>query len=219
MIYADPSLNMNAVSTLVASLSERAVLCLMILDAEGTVLAVNRRGLALIRREAAEVCGEPWLALWTGARRAEAEAALDSALSGTAERFLVAESEILRRGGWEVELFPCDWQEGRVSRVVVIATPLIGAEAVGAAEAAEMAGEAEDVTQELQVVSSLREMLHAVSNLASVTMSAANILRRGIDEDRAELLARSLEESGESASRAVQALRAMILPPPAGDGA
>lgn len=195
MILADPSLENSAIVSLAGYLSRRTNVCVQVVDRSGTIVAVSRNGLDLPGRTADSVCGQDWAALWEGASRLRAEAALVSALSGETVSFAgrIAGAEAVP--GLEVELLPADTGETGVASVVAILSP------------PESPAWAVDGPMNAEAAAVLRDTLHTISNLSTAATSAANILRRGVDPDRARALADHLEESGRRAARTVEELR------------
>lgn len=204
MILADPNISPSTISTVVGYLAQHTRVCAKLLDRDGRIVAVNKVGLELLQREADAICGLQWVSLWDSDERAGVEAALDEAFGGASRR-LVAE---LRVGGrpatWEIEMIPCDWSEGAVSRVLVLSTPLAG-------EAARDGGASRGTAEgSREIIEALNQALHTVANLSTAATGAANILRRGVEGDRIALLANSLEDSGLAAARAIAELREAV---------
>lgn len=200
MIIADSALNTSAISTIVGYLAQRTNVCAKVLDRAGNVVAINKRGLELLDIDAEQICGKVWTNFWEGENRQRAETAVAATFAGSPTTFVANFSDGRSHSTWEVELFPCDWDEGAVSRVVALSSPVAARDTVALAE------------HDRDIASAMRETLHAISNLATAATSAANILRRGVDEDRAQLLATSLDASGRAAAQAMEDLRALIKP-------
>lgn len=200
MILADPSLKTSAIASLAGYLSRRTNVCVQLLDRSGTIVAVSRHGLDLLGRDADGVCGRDWAALWEPASRLRAEAALAAALSGETVSFAGRIAGAAAVAGWEVELFPSDSGETGAASVVAILSP------------SERPDQAEGGPMDADPAEVLRETLHTISNLATAASSAANILRRGVNPDRARALADHLEESGRRAARTVEDLRRHVPP-------
>ena len=205
MILADAQIAPSTLSVIVGYLAQYTRVCAMLIDSEGRIAAVNRAGLALIEQDAADICGKDWLTLCAGEHRPRAAAAMTACFEGHATRFAARLIATGRHGPWEVEVVPCDWAGGAVSRVLLLSTP-----AQGPSEDAEAAMKSRDTA------AALAQTLHTIANLSTAAISAANILRRGITAERAEALAQSLEESGQAAARAMGDLKALIeAEPPA----
>ncbi len=192
MLYSAAAFDPDAMSVARDHLGERSHVCARVLDQEGRVIAVETRGLGQAAVEAEETCGEVWTGFWQGEARVRAERCLAEAFEGGQASFV---GHVEGGATWAVELFPCAWQEGRVSQVIVLSSP-VGAPPVPAAP---------DTGPQLD--DALRETLHAIANLSGTATSAARILRRGVDADVAEQLAATLEQGGTAAAEAMERLR------------
>ncbi|WP_353474588.1 PAS domain-containing protein [Salipiger sp. H15] len=203
MILAETNLEATALSTVLGYLAQRTTVCAKVLDRDGKVLAINRRGLELLNRDAEAICGQIWPSFWDGAERLNAEAALASAFDGKPASF-VGKLVHARCGEslWDVEIVPLDWAEGKVARVLALSSLMSGIAPDGEP--------ARHALEDRQMLGSLSELFHTLSNLTAVSTSAANILRRGVDQDRADALADALTEAGERAAQAVESLRRQI---------
>ena len=200
MIIADPQLNASTLSSVVEYLAQRTHVCAKVLSPEGEVVAINRHGLELLGLTADEVCGKVWTDFWDGEYRTRAEAAVAAAFEGRAGHFAGSFGGGDASSTWEVEVFACDWEEDTVSRVLVLSTPVT----------MEPTGRAYE--QHQQLLAAMKDTLHAIINLSSATTSAANLLRRGLDETQTATLADALEDSGTRAMDTVAELRTLLDP-------
>lgn len=96
--------------------------CIQILDPAGNLLSMNAHGQHIL--EIANIglhLGKPWIDLWDGADRGEAQAALDVAREGGVGRF---RSNRRTAAGsttwWDMLVSPVPTPEGRAERLVVI---------------------------------------------------------------------------------------------------
>lgn len=203
MILADSSLEASALSTAMGYLAQRSTVCAKILDRDGKVMAINKRGLELLNVDAETICGQVWTTFWDGAERDKAEATVRSAFEGKPASFIGAfTGPTTGESIWEVEIVPLDWQDGEVNRVLALSSLMVGQAPGG--------NRSEQTFEDRKMLTSLSELFHTLSNLTAVTTSAANILRRGVDPERAETLADALTDAGEKAAAAVDSLRAQI---------
>ncbi|MBE9636962.1 PAS domain-containing protein [Salipiger mangrovisoli] len=200
MILAKTDLEATVLSTVMGYLAQRTTVCAKVLDRSGKVLAVNKRGLELLHTDADMICGEIWTDFWDGEERKKAEAALATAFAGKPSSFVGTFShERVGNSDWEVEIVPLDWAEGEVARVLALSSFMSGTAPDGK--------HTREAFEDRQMLGSLSELFHTLNNLTAVSTSAANILRRGVDQERAEALAEALSDAGARAARAVETLR------------
>ncbi|WP_158515908.1 PAS domain-containing protein [Pararhodobacter sp. CCB-MM2] len=202
MILAQETLGASALSTVVGYLAQRTNVCAKVIDREGRVVAVNRRGLELLEAEADDVCGEVWAQFWTGDEQATAAGAVECAFAGKPNEFVGTFRSNGRLSAWEVECLPLEWEKGAVSKVLVLSSRM--AEPIEATEAALA------THPQAELLAKLSETLHAMTNVSTVSTSGANLLRRGVDGDRAKILADALEDAGRRASAAIQELGELL---------
>ncbi|SDI22982.1 PAS domain-containing protein [Alloyangia pacifica] len=203
MLIAKTDLEATALSTVMGYLAQRTTVCAKVLDRDGKVIAVNKRGLELLNTDADTICGQVWTGFWDGAERVKAEAALATAFGGKPSSFVGSfTSETGNQSEWEVEIVPLDWAEGEVARVLALSSFMSGT--------APDKKHTREAFEDRDMLSSLSELFHTLTNLTAVSTSAANILRRGVDQERADALAEALSEAGERAAQAVECLREQI---------
>lgn len=203
MIQAKSTLETAALTTVMGYLAQRTTVCATVLSRDGEVLAVHGRGLELLNTDAKAICGQVWTEFWQGAEREKAAAALANALDGKPASFTGTFSQ--ERGGestWDVEIVPLDREDGHVTRVLALSSFISGTTHDGA--------RADRDFGDRKMVGSLDELFHTLSNLTAVSTSAANILRRGVDQERADALAEALSEAGFQAAQALESLRRQI---------
>ncbi|WP_172327560.1 PAS domain-containing protein [Mangrovicoccus sp. HB161399] len=199
--YSREELTAQSISVMLGYLAQRTDLCAKVLNREGQILAINRRGLDQLKLEESEICGRIWAEFWTGAEEAKARAAVEQAFEGTPAGFC----GVFRGTGgetiWDVEIFPLEWAGGRVSTVLALSADVTNAGAAdGGAETSE------------ELLKRFGDALHAMSNVSAVSASSARILRRRGDGDPVmEELAKGLEEAAEKAAAAVSALKRELL--------
>ncbi|WP_226625512.1 PAS domain-containing protein [Alloyangia pacifica] len=212
MILATTDLEATALSTVMGYLAQRTTVCAKVLDQDGKVVAVNKRGLELLDTDADAICGQVWTSFWEGEECAKAEAAIATALAGKPASFVgTFVHEHAGPSVWEVEIVPLDWKDGKVDRVLALSSFMSGMAPSGRRTREDF--------EDRQMLGSLSELFHTLNNLTAVSTSAANILRRGVDQDRAEALAEALTEAGERAAQAVESLRRQVGGPTDGEQA
>ena len=203
MTLAGTNLEATALPTVMDYLAQRTTICAKVLDRGGKVLAVNKRGLELLNTDATAICGQIWTEFWHGAEREKAEATLASAFEGKPASFLgTFVHEHTGESTWDVEIVPLDWEDGKVARVLALSSFMSGTAPDG-----ERAARA---FEDREMLGSLSDLFHTLSNLTAVSTSAANILRRGVDQERADALAEALSAAGLQAAQAVESLRRKI---------
>ena len=170
-----------------------------IIDSEGFTVHARHTSAALSAFDPDQAGGQAWPRLLPEPERRVAEAALRAAFEGRAAEYsgtIDAGDTVLP---YHVNLVPLEWEGDTVSRVCAVFV------------------RSADGSEARQRCESLRDQVHTFANLTSVANSAANILRRGVDETRAAMLADSLEDAGRRAADAVNTLRATLGLPPAAE--
>ena len=170
----------------------RTPLGTQIIDSEGFVVETRQTTEPLSALHANQASGQSWPRLLPETERRVAETALQSAFSGLAAEFTGTLTEGDTVLPYHVNLFPLEWEGDKVRRVCAV---FVRTGEEGGAHSAS---------------APLRELVHTVANLTAVANSAANILRRGIDETRAQALAESLQSASKRGSEAVIELREIL---------
>ncbi|MBF9036120.1 PAS domain-containing protein [Rhodobacterales bacterium HKCCE2091] len=186
MFAGDPEFESDTVTSAVGFLAQRANVCVKVLDRDGRIVAVNRRGLELLETTAEAVCNAIWTEFWDGATRQEAEACVKRAFAGEAGTFTGVYRIGDRDTQWEIEAFPLEWSEGAVTRVLVLSSLL-----TGTANALPDA----DMTRKVS------DLLHTFSNMASVAAGGARLLKRGLGAEETAQVAEQLNDAAERAER------------------
>ncbi|MEC7764390.1 MAG: hypothetical protein VX874_20980 [Pseudomonadota bacterium] len=176
------------IHAIIDTLADAAGVCAKLIDEADKVVAVNRRGAALIGKPAEEICGDAWSGLWDGASADEAQAALDIARSGTAASFT---------GTLAGDDTP------RAVRTLPLMSEGTGVQTV-------LALTSQANPHDHQIVMALPSALHAFANLANVSASSARLLKRGLNEEMTGQLAGDLGNAAERASTAIETLRDLI---------
>lgn len=212
---AQDAIGAEALSTVVGLLMQRSDVCAKVIDRDGQVTAINRRGLDLLDTTREDVCGQLWVEFWEGEDHAAAKAAVEVGFAGKACEFVGTFRTDGVRSAWEIEILPLEWRDGVVQSLLVLSTRF-GAPLDGAPLAAPHPG----VLAQRQLTEAFR-VLAAVADLST---SGAEQLRHGpLEGDGAEHLARALEEAGRRASQAIEDLGALLgtnarMPAMAGSG-
>lgn len=196
VIVTSKDVDSSTITAMVSYLESRSAVCAKVLDVNGDVVAINRRGLELLCVDATDICGKMWTSFWSGDARVSAENAVARAFGGNPARFVGEFHGVEGLTFWEVETFPLERAaDGTVHSILVISvniTKTIGADG----------GQ-----DNLDLVRALSQTLHAVSNLTNVTASSARLLTRSGDDARVRDIAQGLEQAAADAKAAVDALR------------
>lgn len=202
MTPAQDSIGAEALSTVVGHLMQRSDVCAKVIDRDGQVTTINRRGLELLETTRDDICGQVWAAFWEGEDSAAAKAAVEVGLAGKPCEFVGT----FRTGGvrtaWEIEILPLEWRDGVVQSLLVLSTRL-GAPLEEGPLSAPHPG--------VQAQRQLSEAFRALGAVADLSASGARQLRRGpLEGEGAEHLARALEEAGRRATQAIEDLGAIL---------
>ncbi|MBN8294008.1 PAS domain-containing protein [Rhodobacter sp. NTK016B] len=202
MILQNTSLDADVLAAVVGHIARHANVCAKVIDTEGLIVAINRHGLELLDKQAQDVCGEAWSLMWDGDAAEEAAGAVASAMDGRPASFTAhaASGGMLR--GWQVYVYPLEWQDGAVAKVLVVSAP----------ETAAPENSAEPALPSQSFAAQLNDVLHTLTNISTIATSGANILRRGVGEDRAAALAEALDDAGTRAAEAIQKLSDLLRP-------
>lgn len=201
MILLQSNISTNTVATIVGYLAQHTNVCAKLLDRDGSIIAVNRVGLDIIGLSQDEICGLRWATLWEGESRQAVDHAIAESFAGRPCQIVVSAEINGAHSSWDIEALPCDWENGQVTRILVLSTPV--ADGVSA----------ENAEKSRETVAALGQILHNVANLSASAIGAANLLRRGLPDDQIEALAQSLEDSGRDAVRSVNDLKSLIAAP------
>ena len=200
MFVAKSNVPARTVSTIVDYMACHADVSVKLLDRQGRIISANRIALENFGKSQEEICGLHWPAIWTGGNRAAIDHAIAQSLDGKPSQIEIDAQMNGSHWTWDIEVFPCEWENGQVVRILVLSRPV----AKGM--------DARDATEGDEVMSVLRQTLHSVANLSAAAVGAANLLRRGLSEERRDIVATSLEESGHAAARALRDLKNLFNP-------
>lgn len=202
MTPAQDSIGAEALSTVLGYLIQRSDVCAKVIDRDGQVMVINRRGLELLDTTVEDVCGQVWAEFWEGEDKAAAKAAVDVGFAGKPCEFVGTFRTGGTRSAWAVEILPLDRKEGTVQSLLILSTRL-----GTPLEEGPITAPHPGVPAQRQLSETFR-VLAAVANLST---SGAQQLRHGpLERDRAEDLAHALEEAGRRASQAIEDLGALL---------
>lgn len=201
MPLVEDTLGPRALSALASYLAQRSNVCAKVIDRDGRVTAINKRGLELLETAAEDVCGAVWEAFWQGDDRGVARAGVDCAFAGKPCEFVGTFHIGGAASAWEVEILPLDWRDGEVTQVLVLSTRLAGA------LPGIPVGEAHPDAEVMRGVSSAFHTLSAATGVAS---RGAGALRDGIDVAQAHALADALDSASRKAAQAIEDLAALL---------
>lgn len=195
LILNTNSVSAHAISTMLGHVAQRSNVCAKVIDAQGEIIAVNRRGLELLNADQTDVCGAVWTCFWDGDEKDRAEAVLSKAFTGKPAKFTGEFFGTGERTVWDVEAFPLDWREDQVVSVLVVSRQLPVIDDF-------LAPEKDDDMQER-----LSDVLHTLCNIANVNASCARMLNRAPNPDRLAQIASALETNAGKANEALAALQ------------
>ncbi|WP_425073884.1 PAS domain-containing protein [Sagittula sp. S175] len=195
VIVASEQANASTISAMVGYLEQRSAVCAKVLNRNGEVVAINRRGLELLKVDVQDICGKMWTAFWNGETQSAAEASVREAFDGRPSRFVGDFHGTGERTVWEVETFPLERDDEGVKTILVISVNITAA-----------AG-ADEHTQNIEVMRALSDTLHAISNLSSISTSSARLLSRNQDDPMVQDVAKGLDDAARRAGDAVKMLR------------
>ena len=188
LVFTSDAPDAPLIHAIIDTLADAAGVCAKLIDDADKVVAVNRRGAALIGKAAEDICGDLWAGLWDGSSAEDAQAALERARTGAVASFTGTLA-------------------GDDTPRAVRALPLM-AEGTGVQTVLALTSRANPGDHE--VIMALPSALHAFANLANVSASSARLLKRGLDEDMTGQLADDLGAAAERASSAIEDLRQLI---------
>lgn len=195
-VFASETADQTTVDALVRYIEHRSAVCAKVLNRDGDIVAVNRRGLELLKADIKDVCNKLWASFWEGDARTAAEDVVAKAFNGEAGQFVGEFYGTGERTVWEVEAFPLERDAtGAVKTVLIISVNITAAERAAGPDLS------------VQALSALSETLHAISNLSNVSSSSARLLSRGQDDPQVQQIASGLEEAAQRATAAVEELR------------
>lgn len=205
MAQAENTIGAPALSTLAGYLAQRSNVCAKVIDRAGHVSAINKRGQEILETTAGDDCAEVWAAFWHGENREAAITAADCAFAGKPCEFVGT----FRSGGtadpWEVEFLPLEWQDGVVSRVLVLSARL-GAVPNGSAGA--------NGAMQRDAGAAFRRLSEAMA----VVSQGIGQLRAGAGAGDPDTLADSLQAACHGAAQAIEDLAALMGTNPRRDG-
>ncbi|MBV7409153.1 hypothetical protein [Maritimibacter sp. DP1N21-5] len=157
------------------------------MDREGRILAVNGEALTAFGTSEDGALGTNVTTLFQDMDRPAAQSALDDAFSGAVGRFLAVVNGV----EWAVECHAL--RDGdHMGRALVLSR------------------RAEPGTDHDSRQEGLRRVRHSLTNMVSASASAARMVRRGVEGDRADALAQELEEAAERAMSALDTLKVLL---------
>ncbi|MCB1389632.1 MAG: PAS domain-containing protein [Rhodobacteraceae bacterium] len=201
MTQAQDDIGAPALTAVAGYLAQRSNLCAKVIDRDGQVMAINRRGLELLETESADVCGQVWTEFWEGEDRAAAAAAVDIGFGGKPCEFVGTFRTAGTRSAWEVEILPLEWQDGAVKTLLVLSTR-IGPALAG--------GPLDTPHPDVAALRSMSESLRALAETAALASRAAAQLRAVPATPDLAALAGQLEGAGRRAGQAVEDLGALL---------
>jgi PAS domain S-box-containing protein len=198
LVFKDNTLNTQAVSSMIGVLAQKSNICAKVIDRNGEVVAVNRRGLELLELSAEEICGKVWTALWESEAAGTAKQAVQAAFDGERSHFTGHMQVGDRPATWDVEARPLQHGDSGIETILVLST--------------EVSEDRPDTADSETITKTLRAAMHAFGNVANSAASGARLVRRGVPEDLAGQLADELEAASERASTALEELRDLVEP-------
>ena len=66
MILSAEQVSLQALALMQGHLAERSAVCAKVIDRDGKVVGVNRRGLEMLSVESGDICGKVWVDFWEG---------------------------------------------------------------------------------------------------------------------------------------------------------
>ena len=201
MPMVEDTLGPRALSALAGYLAQRSNVCAKVIDRDGRVTAIAKRGLELLGTAAEDICGAVWEAFWQGNDRDVARAGVDCAFAGKPCEFVGTFHIGGVASAWEVEILPLDWRGDQVTQVLVLSTRL------GPSHPGMPLGEAHPDAGVMREVSSA---FHALSAAMGVASRGAGVLRNGIDAAQAQALADALDSASRNAAQAIEDLAALL---------
>lgn len=193
------SINANEISAMVGYIAQKSNLCAKVINQDGEVIAVNRRGLELLESDWTDICMQMWTGFWDGQAKDEAERAVATALSGRHYGFTAEFSGTAKPTLWEVEAFPLEWKNGEVKSILVISAN-ITATREGLP----------DLDSRSEMIAALSEILHAAANVATLSSASARLLKRRSDDPVIAEIAENLTEAANAAQLKIERMKAAL---------
>lgn len=198
MILNGEQVSLQALALMQGHLAERSAVCAKVIDREGRVVGINRRGLEMLGIETEEICGKVWTGFWQGEEAAKAQEAVAAAFDGRSTGFTAAFYGTGRRTVWEIELLPLERAEDGVRSVLALSVDITAR--ADAAQAIDEPG----------LLGALNETLHAMANIATVSQSSSRLLPRAKDERIISEIASELSQAARRAQEAIADLRGAL---------
>ncbi|MBY6004989.1 PAS domain-containing protein [Salipiger bermudensis] len=195
MILNGEQVSLRALALMQGHLAERAAVCAKVIDREGKVVGINRRGLEMLGVESDDVCGKVWTGFWKGGEAIKAEEAVSDAFAGRSSAFTGEYFGTGQRTIWEIEVFPLERDEDGVRTILALSIDVTGRYAP------------EATIDEAGLLGSLNETLHAMANIATVSQSSSRMLPRAKDDRIITEIASELAQAARRAQDAISELR------------
>jgi len=194
MMIGGDQMSFQALTLMQGHLAERSAFCAKVIDRDGKVVGINRRGLDMLGIESEEVCGKVWLDFWQGDAAIKAQDALAAAFAGRPSVFSADVCSVGTHTVWEIEILPLELENDEVRSVLALSVDL--------SRRAEQARSG--------LLESLNETLHAMANIATVSQASARMLPRATDEQIISEIASELSQAARRAQDAISELRGAL---------
>ena len=198
MILSAEQVSLQALALMQGHLAERSAVCAKVIDRDGKVVGINRRGLEMLSVESGDICGKVWVDFWEGREAVKAQDALVAAFDGRPSAFTGDFFGSGARTVWEIEILPLERGEDGVRSVLALS--------VDVTERAEQERESDQTG----LLESLNETLHAMANIATVSQSSSRMLPRAKDDKLIADIAAELAQAARKAQDAMSELRAAL---------
>ncbi|OWU83418.1 hypothetical protein ATO6_18375 [Oceanicola sp. 22II-s10i] len=190
-ILAKEGLSTQAVAEITNHIAQRANISAQLIDRAGRIIATNQRGLDLLGSGAADVFGQHHGAVWTTDTDAAGQDPVAAAFAGRSVTF-AGHPQGAPSPHWTMEALPLEHDGAEVATVLLLATP------------------AGDTTPDAAPDAGLRDLMHKLANLTSISLSAARLLQRGVDTSVAASLAAELETAATETQDALEGVRSLL---------
>ncbi|MGI3170936.1 PAS domain-containing protein [Pseudooceanicola sp. C21-150M6] len=180
-----------AVGALIDGMPENAGAVTMVIDQSGLINAVSQTSPDLLGRTAGALKGAHWIDIWRREDQASVDQALSRALGGHYAHTVAETAPALAPGRLEISLLPLHRDE---SAAIATLSP---------------APEGHPTRDDHVTipVSDVRELLHAMANVASISGSSARVLSRSPSGPVLAELASGLEAAAQRTDAALTKLR------------
>ena len=157
--------------------------CAAVVDADGIIIAINDEARELFGLPPGPVGTRNWTDVLPEDRRDDAQTSITTAVGGQKTGFALTTPQ----GEWEVACLPLPCATTERPRVLVLSHK-----------------------RGNELHTSVRSVMHVMTNIISASSSAARVVRRGVDGSRAEAIAGELEATAQHAVRAIEDLRTLL---------